>query len=135
MKILLDTNIVLDVLLNRPDFVIYSSQVMSHVEQKTVDGFLCATTLTTLDYLISKSLSRPKAKESIRKLLEIFSIAEVNSTVLSLALDSNFKDFEDAVQYFSAQNNSIDAIITRNIKDYINTDIPKYTPQEFLDIL
>lgn len=130
MRILFDTNIILDVLLNRKPFVNISSTLVAEAESGLIDGLLCATTITSLDYLISKASSRRQARSAIKKLLTIFSIAEVNTQVLMLALSSNFSDFEDAVQYYSAERKNSVGIVTRNAKDYKSTHLAIYSPEE-----
>lgn len=135
MKVLFDTNIILDVLLDRAPFVEYSAALLSRVEHKKIEGYLCATTITTLDYLISKALNKDLAKIEIKKLLHLFSIAPVTSPVLEQAIDSSFADFEGAVQYFSATSLNINAIVTRNPKDYKKALIPIYSPKELLILL
>ncbi len=105
------------------------------IENKNIEGYLCATTITTLDYLISKAVDRKHAKIGIKKLLSIFRIAEVNSTVLELSVNSGFVDFEDAVQYYSGECCEVNGIVTRNTKDYKNTELPIYTPDELLGIV
>ncbi len=135
MKVLFDTNIILDVLLNRKKFVELSSNLVGMVENKNIEGYLCATTITTLDYLISKAVNRKQANIEIKKLLTIFNIADVNSTVLELSVNSAFTDFEDAVQYYSGECCKVDGLATRNAKDYKNTNLPIYTPDELLGIL
>jgi len=135
LKIVFDTNIILDVLLNRAPFVELSANLVSSVENKKIEGFLCATTVTTLDYLISKETNRNKARVEVRKLLSIFNISEVNLKVLELSLNSEFKDFEDAVQYYSGECCSVDGLVTRNIKDYKQAKLPIYTPDELWGII
>lgn len=135
MKILFDTNVILDVLLNRKPFVELSANLVSSVENKTIEGYLCATTITTLDYLISKSRNRETAKIEIQKLLTLFQIADVNSTVLSMAINSGFTDFEDAVQYFSGKCSNVDGLVSRNTKDYKKAILPIYTPDELWSII
>ncbi len=135
MKVLFDTNIILDVLLNRAPFIEHSASLLSLVERKQINGYLCATTITTLDYLITKMLNRNLAKIEIKKLLHLFNIAPVTSNVLEQAINSNFTDFEDAVQYFSATSLNITAIVTRNPKDYKKASIPIYLPKELLTLL
>ncbi|VAX10532.1 hypothetical protein MNBD_GAMMA26-496 [hydrothermal vent metagenome] len=135
MKILFDTNIILDVLLNRKKFVELSANLVGMVENNNIDGYLCATTITTLDYLISKTINRKQAKIEIKKLLAIFSIAEVNSIVLELSVNSKFADFEDAVQYYSGECCEVEGLVTRNTKDYKNTNLPIYTPDELWGIV
>jgi len=135
LKVLFDTNVILDVLLNRKKFVETSANLVGLVESKKIDGYLCATTITTLDYLISKAVSRKQAKIEIRKLLALFEVAEVNAMVLELSMNSTFTDFEDAVQYYSGECQAIDCIVTRNTKDYKNTRLPVYDPQELWKIV
>ncbi len=135
MKILFDTNVIIDVLLNRKKFVELSSNLVGMVENKNIEGYLCATTITTLDYLIAKAVNRKQANIEIKKLLTIFNIADVNSTVLELSVNSAFTDFEDAVQYYSGECCKVDGLVTRNAKDYKNTNLPIYTPDELWGIL
>jgi predicted nucleic acid-binding protein len=135
LKILFDTNIILDVLLNREPFVKLSASLVSAVEDKKIEGFLCATTITTLDYLISKETNRSKSRIEIRKLLSIFKISEVNLKVLELSLNSEFKDFEDAVQYYSGEYCGVTSLVTRNTKDYKQAKLPIYTPSELSNLI
>ncbi|MET0005075.1 MAG: PIN domain-containing protein [Candidatus Thiodiazotropha sp.] len=135
MKILFDTNVILDVLLARKEFVQVSARLVGMVENKTIEGCLCATTITTLDYLISKALTKNQAKIEIKKILELFYIAEVNTKVLEFSVNSTFSDFEDAVQYYSGECCEVDGIVTRNTKDYKNNKLPVYTPDELLGIM
>ncbi len=135
MKVLFDINIILDVLLNREKFVELSACLMSLVEDKALEGYLCATTLTTIDYLVCKSNNKESAKQVLNKLLTLFNIAEVNKKVLKYALNSPFKDFEDAVQYYSGVNVGINCIVTRNVKDYKESKTIIYTPIELLSVI
>lgn len=135
MKILFDTNIILDVLLDRKPFSEHASFLMSKVERSEVTGFLCSTTITTIHYLLSKNLDKDKAITSIKNLMSLFEIAPVNRVVLENALDSKFTDFEDSVLHESARHAGADYIITRNIKDFTPSQLSTYTPTEFLSML
>ncbi|MEE9304379.1 MAG: PIN domain-containing protein [Thiotrichaceae bacterium] len=135
MKVLFDTNIILDVLLDRKQFVVRSANLVSMAENKQIEGFLCATTITTIDYLIAKAHNRVRAKAEIQKLLNIHYISEVNEQVLGLAINSHFKDFEDAVQYYSGECIGVDCLVTRNLKDYKGTQLAVYSPEELLSII
>ena len=130
-----DTNIILDVLLNREPFVELSANIVSSVENKNIEGYLCATTITTLDYLISKQTNQDTARKEIQKLLNIFEISEVNSKVLGMSLKSKFNDFEDAVQYYSGKCCGVNGLVTRNTKDYKQAKLPIYTPDELWGII
>ena len=135
MKVLFDTNIILDVLLDREPFVELSASLVSLVEKREIKGYLCATTLTTIDYLISKSHNRDMAKKELSKLLGMFQICSVNQQVLQLSLSSRFKDFEDAVQFYSGVCDNVDSIVTRNTKDYKDKQLSVYTPAEIWSII
>ena len=135
MRVLFDTNVVLDVLLERHPFSETAAAILSRVEKGEVVGFLCATTITTIYYLVSKATSRNKANECIKKLLTLFEIAAANRPVLETARDLNFKDFEDAIIYASALHSGCNCVVTRNIKDFSRTEIPVFSPEEFLKIL
>ncbi len=135
MNILFDTNIILDVLLDRKPFSEHSSFLMSKVERSEMNGFLCSTTITTIHYLLSKHLGNEKAITSIKALMSLFEIASVNRVVLENALNAKFADFADSVLHESARHAGADYIITRNIKDFRHSQIPTYTPTEFLSML
>ena len=135
MKVLFDTNIILDVLLDRKPFSEHASYLMSKVERSEINGFLCATTVTTIYYLLSKNLDKKNAITSINSIIALFEIASVNRLVIENALKSKFTDFEDSVLHESARHAGAEYIITRNIKDFKNTKIPVFTPTEFLSML
>ena len=135
MKILFDTNIIIDVFLDRKPFSEHASYLMSKVERSEITGFLCASTVTTIHYLLSKYLDKEKAIESINSLMALFEVASVNRLVIENALQSKFIDFEDAVLHESARHAGAEYIITRNIKDFKKTKIPAFTPTEFLSML
>ena len=135
MKILFDTNIIIDVFLDRKPFSEHALYLMSKVERSEITGFLCASTVTTIHYLLSKYLDKEKAIESINSLMALFEVASVNRLVIENALQSKFIDFEDAVLHESARHAGAEYIITRNIKDFKKTKIPAFTPTEFLSML
>lgn len=135
MKVLFDTNVILDVLLDRKEFVELSAGLVSLVETNGIEGYLCATTITTIDYLVTKTHNRKVAKSSIQKLLSLFKIAKVDHEVLSLSIKSEFTDFEDAVQCYSGQLVEVDCIVTRNTNDYKKANYPVYSPSELWGII
>jgi predicted nucleic acid-binding protein len=135
LKILFDTNVVLDVLLNRAPYSDVAIELFGAVEKRKIQGYLCATTITTVDYLATKAIGRAAAKTAISSLLELFSIADVNQVVLKLALNSDFSDFEDAVLYHAGYCVAIDGVVTRNGKDFKTATLPIYTPDELWAII
>ena len=132
MKILFDTNVVLDVLLDRSPHSLLAIQLFSAVENKIIEGVLCATTITTIDYLVTKANGKAASKNAISCLLDLFEIAEVSAATLKTALDSEFTDFEDAVLYFSGVALGVDAVVTRNSNDFILAMLPIYTPSDLI---
>lgn len=135
MKLLIDTNVVLDVLCNRKDFVENSSKVFKLCETKKFDGYLSAISVPNIAYILRKELSIEKLKSIIVKLNIIFSIIELKPNDLILATDLDFKDYEDALQSVCAKRIKADFIITRNTKDFKNSQVKAITPEHFLDRL
>ena len=135
MRVLVDTNVVLDVLLDREPFAADSAEIMSRVETGEISGWLCATTVTTLFYLVAKAADATTAREAVQSLLSLFEIAPVNRPILEGALALGFSDFEDAVLHEAARQVNAQAIVTRNANDFDRAEIPVYTPQELKAIL
>lgn len=135
MRVLLDTNIILDLLLDRHPFSEDAFHLIQMIESGKLQGYLCATTITTLDYLICNVLGRAKAHAEIKKLLALFEIASVNRIILEEALTNSLKDFEDAVLYEAAIHHGAQAIVTRNTKDFNLVKLPTYTAKQFLALI
>ena len=132
MRVMLDTNVVLDVLLDRKDFARDSAAIMDLVERGAVTGLLCATTITTLAYLAGKTVGKQRAARQIRQLLTLFEVAAVTRGVLDGALASKAVDFEDAVLAESALQAGAQAIITRNLRDFAHSPVRAHTPAQWL---
>ncbi len=133
MKILLDTNIVLDLLLKREPFCNDAKDIFEMIESDKISGFLCATSITTIYYLINKSVDKSKADDIIDKILQLFNIADVNKNILIKSLKNNGKDFEDSVIYTSAECFNIDVIITRDKKGFKQSNVKVLSPNDFLE--
>lgn len=135
LKLLIDTNIVLDLFLERMPFVHEAEEIFSHIELNKINGLLAATTITTIKYLLAKTLTRKQANTIITKLLQLFEIAPVNRIVLEDALTLNFNDFEDAVIYSAATHCGAQGLVTRDLKGFKKAILPIYNPFEILAIL
>ncbi len=135
MKVLFDTNVILDVLLDRDEFSEPAIKLMAKVEEADIDGLICGTTVTTIYYLVAKALGHEAARRHISSLISLFEIAPVNRMVLEDALTDKFNDFEDAVLHEAAIHSGAEYIITRNIADFKNSKIPVFEPTEFLKII
>jgi predicted nucleic acid-binding protein len=132
LRVLFDVNVVLDVLLKRPDHFSASAQVISLADQKLLRGLLCATTFTTVAYLVTKAAGRAAAQSQLTQLLQTFDIALVDNAVLQDALAAGFGDYEDAVQHAAAQASQCKAIVTRDLSGFRDSRLPVYTPDQFL---
>lgn len=132
MKVAVDTNVVLDVLLDRDPHAEDSAQILWAAESGAITALLCATTLTTIHYMTVKALGRTGAIAAINQLLAIFDVAAVNRQVLQIAATSKIRDYEDAVLAHAAEIAGATAIITRNPKDFAKSGLRIYTPREWL---
>ena len=131
MQIMVDTNVVLDVLLNRPAFVQDSATIL-RAASDNIQEFITASAVTDIYYIARKELKDSlQTKSLIRNLLQVVHVASVSEVDVWAALDSNWKDFEDSVQNAVAEHQRFDYIITRNPSDYKNSSLPVLTPQEF----
>lgn len=135
MKILFDTNIILDVFLARQPFLENAARLFAKVEQGNFEGILGATTITTLYYLISKQLGKKETKQAIEKLLNLFEIGSVDHLVLRTSLSLDFSDYEDAVLYQVALHNQTQGIVTRDRQGFEKGSLPVYSPEELLNSL
>lgn len=131
MKILLDTNVVLEHLLDRKGFSPYASKIFTACEQGKVTGVLGATTVTTIHYLIGKVMGQKVATESIGLLLRLFEIAPINHLVLTGALQKTGHDFEDSVLREAAVHHGVHVIVTRDPKGFKGSSVPVLSPEEF----
>lgn len=126
---------VLDLLLEREPHSRLASRLFAHVERGTASGYICATSITTIYYLATKSRGREAARAEIERLVRILEVAPVNRAGLEAALEPGFKDFEDGVVHEAARNVNVDAIVTRNVADFRSALTTVYTPAEMLTIL
>ena len=128
---MVDTNVVLDVLLNRPAFVQDSATILRAASEE-IQEFITASAVTDIYYIARKELKDSlQTKMLIRNLLQVVHVASVSEVDVWAALDSNWKDFEDSVQNAVAEHQRFDYIITRNPSDYKDSSLPILTPQEF----
>lgn len=132
MKILLDTNVVLDALLAREPFVAMAREIFILIENEEVEGYLCATSVTTIHYLMQRETNKAQADTLIITLLKLFKIAPVTKDILHDASTHNGVDYEDSVIYTAANAVGIDMIITRDIRGFKNSSIVVQEPSEFL---
>ncbi len=130
----IDSDIILDVLARREPFFVHSARVLTLCEQHEIKGCTTAVVFANLYYLLSKIKNKDIARSNLRNLRIILDVIPLTDRHVDLALNSKFTDFEDALQYFSAEGQELERIITRNISDYRHSEIPVSNPQEFLDV-
>ena len=135
MRVMFDTNVVLDLLLDREPFVKEAKSLIAKVEQGVLGGVLCATTVTTIHYLLMRSMGKKDAAEVIGSLLKLFEVASVTRAVLEDALEADDKDYEDAVLYKAAYHAGVDLIVTRDRTGFSKADLPVMNPRELLVLL
>ncbi len=135
MKVLLDTNIIVDVALERQPFVENSEIVISLVEQGQIEGYISASSFGDLYYIIRREKGRDLALEFLREIVTVCQVATVDMTAINMALAANFRDFEDAIQNSTAVVNQLDAIVTRNPQDFPVTTPRIMTPNQLIQEL
>ena len=130
--VLCDINFILDIFLEREPFYAPAARIFAMIEAKHLKGYLCANSFPTLFYILAKELKRDKAMKVLEKVRIVFRVAAVDEKVIGLSLTSDFKDFEDAVQCYSAINAKVYCLITRTKTDYFTDILSIMTPVEFL---
>lgn len=120
MKVLVDTNIVLDIALNRKPFVEHAALLWRLAEQKEITACLSNTSITDIFYIVRKHAGQDKARAFIADILDTFKLVDIDEEGFREALNSGMNDFEDAVQYVISTRNDCDVLATRNKVDYGN---------------
>jgi predicted nucleic acid-binding protein len=135
VKVLIDTNIIVDVALDRDPFFTDSEQVLRFVEQQQIQGYVSASTFSDLYYIIRKVKGHSWTLQFLQRMVTLCQVATVKDTTINMALTVNFRDFEDAIQYSAGVLNHLDAIITRNKSDFTVTTPRIMTPEDLIEEL
>ena len=135
MKVVLDTNVILDVLANREPFVDDSEAVMMASTDAHYESAITANTVTDIAYILHKHLDKASLKAALLGLLELVSIIEVNHANCVVAFELQMNDYEDALLAHCAKSWGADYIVTRNINDFAASPIAALTPSEFLSLI
>ena len=133
VKVFVDSDIVLDLLAKREPFYQPAAALFSKAEKGEVEIYLSPLIFSNLFYILRKMTTRPKAGETLKKLRSLIHILPIDDKIIDQALHSEFPDLEDAIQYFTALDNNIPILITRNKRDYKLSAISVNTAAEFLD--
>lgn len=132
MRLFLDTNVMLDFLGERDPFYISAAKIATLADKRDIQIVVSALSYATIGYVLTKYEGIKKTKEKLRKFKVISEIGELDKVIIEKGLNSDFSDFEDSLQYFSALQTECDIIITRNGKDFKKSEIPVMSPDEFL---
>jgi predicted nucleic acid-binding protein len=135
VRVLLDTDVVLDVVLAREPFAQASTQLFKLHEQGKIDVYIAAITPINVFYVTRKIKGGQVARQAVESLLGAFSVCPLSHSVLDEAYKLSFADYEDAVQHASAVANGLDTIVTRDLNDYRNATLPVFSPTDFLNKL
>lgn len=130
--ILIDTDVIMDVFFSRTGFE-NDSKMIFEICEKERSGVVTPVICANLNYFLTKEFGKKRSIEILKSLLTFLSVIDQNEKSVISALESDFTDFEDALQHFAAtENGKVQAIITRNTKDYKHSEIPVFTPTEFI---
>lgn len=134
MRVFVDTDIILDLLLAREPFFSAATRLFLLLQDGEIEGYVSPLSFSNLFYVLRKATSGTEAITALRKLKLLTRVLSVDEQTIDLALASSFADFEDAIQYYAALPNEIDAIITRNKSDYKTAKIPVLNAEECVQV-
>ena len=134
-SIFLDTNVILDLIEDRKPFSLYTQYIFSRKEANEVMLYTSSLNFANLHYIISKKTNKDTALKTLLKLKTLISLLPLTDKIIELSLASNFSDFEDAIQYFSAIENGINTIITRDIKDFKKARINILSSKQYFEMM
>ena len=136
MKVLIDTNVALNILLRQDEFFISSKKVFDLSETGKVAAYISASAITDIFYIVSKRLGKTAAREAIKQhLVPVFKPATVTDGHIYKALNLDWDDFEDSVQYVVGEDLAVDYIVTRNARDFVSGSILAVTPEQFIEAI
>jgi predicted nucleic acid-binding protein len=132
-RVLIDTDVILDFFFDRAPFSDDAAKVLSLCESGEIQGFVTSVIISNVYYLLRQNAAHGKVIEKLTQLVAIIDVLAIDKDAILKALNSSFKDFEDALQNYSAElNGQIDLIITRNIKDFRSSALGIMTPENYL---
>jgi predicted nucleic acid-binding protein len=134
-KVFVDTDIMLDLLSARKPFYLHSATLFSRADKGEIRLFVSSLSFANLHYMLSRQYNADQARKKLLKFKTLVTVLSVNDKIIDLALSSDFKDFEDGIQYFTAIENGIKIILTRNLRDFKTSEIPVMTAEQFLSAL
>ena len=131
-KAFVDTDVILDLLAERIPFFHFSAVLFTFAEMKKLELYTSPLILANAFYILRKQLGNNDAKNALRKLRILVHVVDSSESIIDKALNSDFTDFEDAIQYYTALEHNFKIILTRNVRDYNKSSVIVQTPEEFL---
>ena len=131
-KLFLDTDIIIDLLAYREPFYEASASLFSMADKGKIQLSVSPLSFSNINYILSRQFSANQVRKKLLQFKTLVSVMDVNDKIIELALTSDFKDFEDGIQYFTAIENNIKILLTRNLKDYKTAQIPVMTAEQYL---
>jgi len=135
MQVLIDTNVILDAILRRGEFTRLARLLVRKHEEKLFQGFISASAITDIYFIVEKEKKRDFALLAIKKVVRMLTVIPVNLEIIESAFNSGMTDFEDAVQAAAAQDFGIDIVVTRDKVGFSDSGLQVYSPEEFLETL
>lgn len=132
-KIFADTDIILDLLAQREPFYNASAKLFSSADKGEIKIYVSSLCFSNIYYLLSKQYNADQAKKKLLKFKALVTVLSVTDKIIDLSLSSDFKDFEDGIQYYTAIENNIKILLTRNLKDFKVAEIPIMTAEQFVN--
>lgn len=135
-NVLIDTDVILDFFFDRAPFSDHAEQVFSLCDSQRINGFVTPVICSNTYYLLRQAARHEKVLAKMNQLLMVMDVLQMNKATVMQALNSEFRDFEDALQNFSAEiSGKINVILTRNVKDYVKSELGVMTPEAYLKII
>ncbi len=133
-SILVDTNIVLDLLAKRTEFLIEAQELFTLSDKNELKLYVSSLTFANVYYILSQKMKMEYARKILRKFKVLVEVLPMDDKIIDLSLESDFKDFEDAIQYYTAIENGVNIILTRNLKDFKTAKIPVLTAKDYIEM-
>lgn len=133
-RLLVDTNIVLDLLARRQEFIIEAQELFTLSDKKELKLYVSSLTFANTYYILSQKMKLDNARKILRKFKVLVEVLPMDDKIIDLSLESDFKDFEDTIQYHTAIENEVNIIITRNLKDFKTAKIPVLTAKDYIEL-
>lgn len=131
-KIFVDTDIIMDLLAKREPYYQYAAELFSKADKGEIQICISPLTFYNISYIVFRNYNSSRSRQNLLKLKTLVHFLPVNDKVIDLTLTSDFKDFEDGIQYFTALEHNVNILVTRNLKEYKSAEITILTAEQYL---